>query len=411
MQGPTVSDVERLYPSPTTVAAKTVALDARAAAHGTIRAFDDRVIEFLDSLSKRLFLLARPRPELAPLAFFLRRSATARLASGTLGSLSSGARAVPQGVMLHIPPTNVDTLFLYTLAIALLAGNSNIVRISQNAGPATHEILEILFDELDRDPEIARLVTVVRFGRDEESLRELTSVADVRMIWGGDASIETIRRAPLQAHAKDLTFPDRLSIAAISVDSWNEADESTRDSLIAALYNDSYWFDQMACSSPQQLLFVGDQERASVAMREVLEMLADVARQRYELPGGQAINKMVAVVEGVARGSGTVSWVSNSSVGLAALTLDDAIDIRPGGGFFSTQQLDALVDFAPQVTRRVQTLGVFGFDRPDLDLLVDRLNGRGIDRIVPIGTALDFSQIWDGKNLVLESLRLVSLNV
>ena len=406
-----MSDVERLYPSPTTVAAKTVALDARAAAHGTIRAFDDRVIEFLDSLSKRLFLLARPRPELAPLAFFLRRSATARLASGTLGSLSSGARAVPQGVMLHIPPTNVDTLFLYTLAIALLAGNSNIVRISQNAGPATHEILEILFDELDRDPEIARLVTVVRFGRDEESLRELTSVADVRMIWGGDASIETIRRAPLQAHAKDLTFPDRLSIAAISVDSWNEADESTRDSLIAALYNDSYWFDQMACSSPQQLLFVGDQERASVAMREVLEMLADVARQRYELPGGQAINKMVAVVEGVARGSGTVSWVSNSSVGLAALTLDDAIDIRPGGGFFSTQQLDALVDFAPQVTRRVQTLGVFGFDRPDLDLLVDRLNGRGIDRIVPIGTALDFSQIWDGKNLVLESLRLVSLNV
>lgn len=405
-----VLEIERLYPQPGAVDASEVVRAATSAAHRAIAAFDPRVIAMLNDLSQELTRLSRREPALAPLAFFMRKSATTQLAAATRASLPASCRAYPQGVVLHIPPTNVDTLFLYTLTIALLTGNANIVRISENAGPATTEILGLLFAALDRYPEIAPLVTVVRFSRNQAALRALSEAADVRMIWGGDASITAIRTAELQPHAKELTFPDRLSVAAIRASSWTSASQDERVALAAALYNDTYWFDQMACSSPQQLILVGEPAECDALVSELLELLDAIALERYELPGGQAINKMVAVVEAVARGSSTVNWRSNSSVTVGGLELEDAVDIRPGGGFFSTQRLDSLVEFAPQVTRRVQTLASFGFERTELEEFADALNGRGVDRMVPIGHALDFSQIWDGKNLVLEMLRLVAIS-
>ena len=403
-------DLERLYPRPGTVTAQVAVDDATSVAHGDIGAFDPRVIALLNDLSQELTKLSRAEPALAPLAFFMRRSATTQLGAATLGNLPAACRAMPQGVVFHIPPTNVDTLFLYTLSIALLAGNANIVRISENAGPATEEILELLFAALDRYPAIAPFVTVVRFSRDSEALAMLSSAADVRMIWGGDASITAIRHAALRPHAKDLTFPDRLSVAGIRASAWQEAEPEVRLDLATALYNDTYWFDQMACSSPQQLILIGEPAGCAEMLEDLLGHLDRIARDRYKLPGGQAINKMVAVVEAIARGSDSLSWNSNSSVAIGGLTLEDATDIRPGGGFFSTQTHADLIDFAPQITRRVQTFASFGFDPADLDAFAVALNGRGIDRMVPIGRALDFSEIWDGKNLVLEMLRLVSIN-
>lgn len=402
-------EIERLYPDPGLVSAADIAHRAVLAAHRTVSPFDPRVIALLDDLSRELTKMSRGEPALAPLAFFMRRSATTQLGAASLRDLPSSCAAFPQGVVLHIPPTNVDTLFLYTLSIALLAGNSNIVRISENAGPATIEILAILYAALDRYPDIANLVTVVRFARDKAAMDALTESADVRMIWGGDASITAIRESPLAPHAKDLTFPDRISVAAIRASSWLLASDADREVLALALYNDTYWFDQMACSSPQQLILIGEQIECDEVVAGLLDLLVRISRERYALPGGQAINKMVAVVEAVARGAGSLAWRSNSSVAIGGLELTDAVDIRPGGGFFTTQRHSALSEFVPQIGRRVQTFASFGFERDELKQFATLLNGRGIDRMVPIGRALDFSEIWDGKNLVLEMLRLVSI--
>jgi len=63
---------------------------------------------------------------------------------------------------------------------------------------------------------------------------------------------------------------------------------------------------------------------------------------------------------------------------------------------FHSSGLEALV---PAVTHRDQTLTQFGFDSIELEKLVRLLNGRGIDRIVPIGEALRFQHFWDGYDL------------
>jgi hypothetical protein len=374
-----------------------------------VEPFDDRIIAFLDALSRRLFRISRAEPAIAPLAFFLRRANLVALVEKTRRRIPDGAIVVPQGTVFHVPPTNVDTLFLYTLAISMLTGNANIVRISPNAGPGTARVLNLLLEAIDEEPLLGDRLTIVRFGRDEAALDACSRHADVRMIWGGDSAIRSIRRSALEPSAKDLTFPDRISIAAIEAEAWLGSSDSERDVLAHGLYNDVYWFDQMACSSPAQLIVVGDDQRAHAAERDISERLDRVAAVRYENVDGQAINKMVALVAGAESGLGRFAWLSNSLVTVEAQDVATAVQFRPGGGFLSTQRVDALAVVVPQLTRRVQTLSTFGFDRDTLTDFARAADGNGVDRIVPIGSALDFDAVWDGKDLILESLRLVTI--
>ena len=56
----------------------------------------------------------------------------------------------------------------------------------------------------------------VSYGREEEINRSFSAIADVRILWGGDRTIEEIRRvAPLPAHAIDTGFADRYSLCVL----------------------------------------------------------------------------------------------------------------------------------------------------------------------------------------------------
>jgi hypothetical protein len=376
----------------------------------SVMPFDEAIIRMLDDLSKRLFVEVRTDPALAPLAFFVRKASSTRMATNVRDRLPLGTVPTPQGLVFHVPPTNVDTLFLYTLSIALLSGNSNIVRISENSGPGTFRVLDILFEVLDNHPEIAALVTVVQFGRDMDTLTEFSQACDLRMIWGGDTSIQSVREARLSPAAKELTFPDRMSFAAIRGEAWQSADEEKKNQLAQGFFNDTFWFDQMACSSPQLLVIVSDSHAIHQAVEEdFVSRVTAIAERQYELPEGQAINKMVAAVNAVALGATHIEWESNFGVFVDGMNLQSASAVRPGGGFISTQEARSLKEVLPFIRRTTQTMSSFGFDTETMMEFALSLNGRGIDRLVPLGNALDFSSIWDGKDLPMEMLRLINV--
>jgi hypothetical protein len=306
----------------------------------------------------------------------------------------------------------VDTLFLYTLSIALLAGNSNIIRISENSGPGTFRVLEILFDTLDSHPDVGHLVSVVQFGRDISALEHFSEACDVRMIWGGDASIGSVREAKLGPASKELTFPDRVSFAVISGQTWLSVSDEKKDQIAQAFFKDTFWFDQMACSSPQLLVIVSDSSEVHHNVEtDFISRISEIAEQQYELPEGQAINKMVSAVNAVAVGATQIDWESNYSVFVDGMNLQTASAVRPGGGFVSTQEARSLDEVLPQIRRTAQTMSTFGFNRDDLVAFARKLNGRGIDRIVSFGDALNFSSIWDGKDLAMELMRLIDVNI
>ena len=58
------------------------------------------------------------------------------------------ALARPRGLVFHLPPQNVETVFLYSWALSYLAGNANIVRLPQEISARMRAIVDLFLDRL-----------------------------------------------------------------------------------------------------------------------------------------------------------------------------------------------------------------------------------------------------------------------
>ena len=62
------------------------------------------------------------------------------------------------------------------------------------------------------------------------------------------------------------------------------------------------------------------------------------------------------------------------------------------------------------INNKFQTLAHYGLSRTQLKELVLKNNITGIDRIVPLGRALDMSIIWDGYDVVSYLSRVIDIH-
>jgi hypothetical protein len=384
---------------------------------------DPRIVEFLTKFARRLLAPATARryPELASLGFFLRKGEIAKVLSKL--DTDGDVHRFPRGLVFHVPPANVDTIFVYSWALSALAGNRNIVRVSARSAGAAEAVLEALNAALsDVDPATARTVAatqrMVTYDRSDAISGALSKAADLRVIWGGDAAVHALRKYPLAPHARDLTFPDRSSFAVASVAGWQRSSEPERRAAAEAFYNDSYWFDQAACSSPRAVFWVGDVEGAAEAGAQFRTLLAAVlAEKQHVTEPAMAVQKRVSAYGAAV--DGLVTKISFDGAGadtngLATLELADVASLPRewlGAGTFANARVSALADLVPIVVRKDQTVTQFGFAKEELVLFAAELAGRGVDRIVPFGSALTFSAIWDGYDLPAEFSRLVTVRV
>lgn len=391
------------------------ALAARLGEGEPLRVGDERVVAFLAAFARRLLApgVARRHPELASLGFFLRK----RELASALERLGEGLR-FPRGLVFHVPPANVDTVFVYSWALSALAGNRNVVRVSPRGGAATTEVLAALNAALsDVDAETARVIgatqRMVTYDRDDAAGAALSAACDLRVLWGGDATIDALRLHPLAPHARDLTFPDRSSFAVASVRGWRQATAAERERAARGCYSDAYWFGQAACSSPRALFWVGGEAEAAEAADEFRALLAAVlAAEGHVGEPEMAVRKRAGVYAAAADGTATRIGFAGAGDGLATLELAEP-GAWPrdwlGAGTFACAAVPSLADLVPVVARRDQTVTYFGFGRDELADFATRLGGRGVDRMVPFGSALAFSAVWDGYDLLAEFTRLVTI--
>jgi hypothetical protein len=380
---------------------------------GPLRVGDERVVDFLGRFARILLAPATARrfPELASLGFFLRKGEIAKALSTV-----DGERAVPfpRGLVFHVPPANVDTIFVYSWALSALAGNRNIVRISPRSADGATAVLDALNLALaDAHPAVAQTQAMITYDRDDAITAALSAACDLRVIWGGDRAITEVRRHPLAPHARDLTFPERASFAMVSVAGWQAASPVRRRDAVIGFYNDAYWFDQAACASPRTLFWVGDHAAAASAREEFRALLLEViADKHFAVEPAMAVQKRVSTYGVAADGlADTLRFDGNA---VATLELVDPAAVPRewlGAGTFPMATIATLADLTEIVRRKDQTLSCFGFESAELTEFVTILAGRGIDRIVPFGSALTFSAIWDGYDLMREFSRLVTVTV
>jgi hypothetical protein len=379
---------------------------------GPLVAGDPRVADFLAGFARRLLTPGGVRrfPELASLGFFLRRAELQRALDRLRGD--AGGLRFPRGLVFHVPPANVDTIFVYSWALSALAGNRNVVRISPRAGGAAQLALEALNETLaDADPAVGRTQRMVTYGHDDATTAALSAACDLRVVWGGDRSVTEVRRHSLAPRARDLTFPDRTSFAAISVAGWQQASEAARCQAAEGFFNDAYWFDQAACASPRALFWVGDGGDAREASTEFFAHLRAVLDARgHVTEPAMAVQKRVAAYGAAADGLvGSIRMLGNE---IAVLDLIQAATL-PGGwmgaGTFLQATVAGLDVLAVVAGPKDQTCSYFGFAPDELGRLARGLGARGVDRIVPFGSALAFSAVWDGDDLLAEFTRVTTL--
>ena len=179
--------------------------------------FAEETIEQLNALSVALLRdpHARQYPDVMTFGFFCRKASLLKLKE----QHSHTELRLGRGVVFHIAPSNVPVNFAYSMVAGLLAGNSNVVRVSQKNFPQVDIIVKHM-----REIGMER-VTVVRYTHESAANEAFSSKCDVRVIWGGDATIATIRKNALPARAFDICFADRYSLAVINADKLPQSDK------------------------------------------------------------------------------------------------------------------------------------------------------------------------------------------
>jgi hypothetical protein len=380
--------------------------------------FDETAVAFCTALSAELLgsVGGSRNPQLVALGYWLRPASIEQMRRSLETLASARSIIVPRGRAFHVTPANVDTMFAYSWILGLLAGNANIVRLSSHATDLAARLLTVISEVIgdSRFDQLRGRNWLVRFGRDDAVSRELSAIADIRVLWGGNATIEHFRNFPLPPRGRDVVFPNRHSMTIIATDAVEQANDEELASAADRFFNDAYSFDQAACSSPRLVIWAAASEGddTAAARRRFRAAVSEAIRRRgYQAELGTAINKMVFGLRRAAASEGVrYERVSNEETWIEIPTLRGYDRDHCGGGlFFEYVSRDLGGDLERFVVAEDQSAMCFGLGQEELNALARRLNGRGIDRWVPLGSALDFNASWDGYDLLQEFVKRVTV--
>jgi hypothetical protein len=354
-------------------------------------------------------------PELAALGHWFRKIRLVEMAR-THCIPAKGKTQIGRGLAFHLAPSNVDSVFMYSWLISLLAGNTNLVRVSQKGSPQQDFLLAILRElcSLADHSEVAKRFALITYPHDDCITNQISAACMIRVIWGGDDTVRSIRSLPLRPLATELCFADRFSASALSAKAVNNADDKTFTKLIEDFYNDTFWFAQQACSSPRLVAWIGDELDVGIAKSRFWQALTIVVRLRNtENIPEMVMARLTATFEYAARGLAVLSPRGKvvdfpSKLEMTNATLTGVREIHCGNGLFVQIQVNTLSELGTKLNDKDQTLAVFGFVEHDYLELISALPPRALDRIVPIGTALAFEPVWDGQDLFTSFTRSIT---
>ena len=390
-----------------------------------LQPFADEVLDDLNKLSVAILHdpLSRQYPDVVTFAFFCRKANLSKLREEYgFGDTKIENRKskihLGRGMIFHIAPSNVPVNFAYSMVAGSLAGNANVVRVSQKPFPQVDLIVKHM-----REIGMHR-VAVVRYPHESNANEVFSADCAVRVIWGGDATIARIRECALPARAFDICFADRYSMAAINsdaliadyglsmIDYGNSTIENRKSEILALaeqFYNDTYLFDQNACSAPHLVVWTGS--HVEEAKQLFWDAVQQVAEQKYQFQEVMAVDKLTALYKQSCAMPTCEEQTKNNllrRVEIAELPTD--IDsFRCAGGYFTEYTAQSLDEIAPIVNTKYQTLAYFGLEHDELRDFVLRNRLTGIDRIVPFGETTSFSLTWDGMNLIERMSRIIDI--
>lgn len=371
--------------------------------------FSSESINFLAALSKILIQEKSNRnyPDVISFAYWCRNANLRAIANNLRDE-----RRVGRGLAFHVAPTNVPINFAFSLAFGLLSGNSNIVRVSDKIHDQS-EIIGKAIDRLLRDSEHSKMkdrISLIRYERESNITSTFSLVADARILWGSDQTISEMRTIPTPARCVDVCFSDRYSFCTIDAKSIERADQKSLDSLVSGFYNDVFLFDQNACSSPHLVVWQGSEDEVLRARGKFWQCLELLIKNKYDFQPIHAMDKFSLLcrsaieIDGVRVEEGSNNLLHRVFLKKVPKNIDQ---FRGQFGLFYEICEEDFSYISHIVNDKYQTLTYYGVDPKNLAKRIQSLGLRGIDRIVPIGQALDIGIVWDGYDIVSMLSRVI----
>ena len=375
--------------------------------------FSEEAIRFLEELSREILIdkEAKLFSDVISFGFWCRKSNLLKLSE----EYQNINNRIGLGIVFHITPTNVPVNFAFSYVFSILAGNSNIVRVPSKNFKQIDIICRIInsifFQKKHKN--IFEKTLFIRYPQDDEITAYLSSKCNARIIWGGDFTVNSIRKIPLPSRSIDIGFSDRYSFSIINPMSIDGLSELNLNRLAENFYNDTYLMDQNACSSPHLIVWKSPKNINTEKHKERFwNAIRKLAEKKYDLQPVNAIDKFTLICkDGLLNNFTSTNFKSNYLYQVKIDKVPDRVT-NLNGKFGYSYELDIadIKEITKLVETKIQTITYFGIPKNEiLDFIIEE-GLIGVDRIVPIGTALDIGIYWDGYDLIRTLSRNILVN-
>jgi hypothetical protein len=373
--------------------------------------YSDLALLFLTELSKSILKdkSAKHFPDLITFAYFCRKSNLINFKKDHLDP-SVNLNRFGCGVCLHIAPANIPMNFAFSFIMGFMSGNKNIVRLPSKQ----FEQISIFIDNYNRVIATDQFMSLqeknlfVRTERDSNKLISLVAQVDALVVWGGDATVSQFRKLDKKPSCIEVYFPDRVSSLVINCEYLlNQSSENIRDICIG-FYNDTYLVDQNACSSASMIFWYSQNNNFAQAKAIFTENLLNYLEESYNLEPISRIEKNIDIIRFCKSIDDSVE-IEKAGDKLWYIKSDNHKPIKPKLGVFVSKDINELGQLSSLFRDNEQTLTYLGLNSKTILNHLSSDTSRIIDRVVPLGKALDIGFIWDGRNMIYALSKYVNI--
>lgn len=369
----------------------------------SLKPFDKNIINFLDEFSKKLIRYNNiiKYPDLIALAYWCRKKNIYKLSK----EYDFDDLVLGRGLIFHITPSNIPTNFIYSLIFGLLTGNKNIVKIPTIQFDQI-KIIKKIFNNLlslKKFKKLKNYIFLISYDsmNNLKITKKISYISNSRLIWGSDKTISDVKSIANNPFSLDITFPDRTSLCLINSNIIKNLNENEIYKLAKNFYDDTYSVDQNACSSPQILVWLG---KNNLHRRKFWDKLMEIVKKKYNLQNISPIEKLTKLQKDVISYDVDNKKIINDPY-LTVLPIKNMSNIkienlRSNSGYFYEFNISSIKYLMNNLSNKFQTLTYFGLKKDFLEKNILLSKKRSVNRIVPVGKALDISLMWDGYDII-----------
>ncbi len=360
--------------------------------------FNEKVCDFLSDLSKDLnqYPSIKRYPDIATFSFWIRRNNINKFKD----HFRSKEIRLGLGLLFHITPSNIPTNFAYSLVFGLITGNSNIIKVPARKFEQIDIICKSINKVLKKYKILKGMINIVRYNDHDILTKKFSSLCDGRIVWGGDNTIQKVRKYLLNPRSLEVTFADRYSFCVINSKKLSKINNFELKKLVENFYNDTYLVDQNACSSPHLIVWLGKGNKK--IKLKFWEYLNQLVKKKYDISEYASIDKLTKLYRDIIELKNLNNFKNfDSNLHIIKLKFleKNNHELRGKWGFFYEFETNQLNKISKFINKKYQTLTYFGFKKNILSDFVSKNKLKGIDRIVPIGQSLNISFYWDGYDI------------